>query len=586
MRLLLLALLTVVSVPSLPGASARAIVAREPSSAAAGYLPGPAYVDGEVLLKLRTEDGAKQDGRLGFRATEIARALDLELVESPALARVGSYKLRTRAGEDAAAAVARLQALPDVEYAERNALFYPASVPTDPLYQGVDNIETDLQRWMFNGSGENRVLNAEAAWDVTKGSSKVVIAVIDSGTKTDDPSIATLWVNKREQPGNGIDDDRNGYVDDVNGYDFFNKRGDIRPEIGDGIDNNTDGRADETTSHGTVIASLIGAGHDDGIGMAGAAPGCPIMTIKVFGDETGVAADGLVESIHYAVDNGATIINMSLVSFVNSKSVRDATDYAAERNIVLVAAAGNSNAGYLQYPATYSTVIGVGGSAGGFDGDVRHGLAERRWPRSQFGASVDVVAPAVVLGATIVSTGRHLEDPTLELGATSYEIVSGTSFAAPLVTAASGLAIARDIEIHGDRTLSNNDIQTLLKLTAQPLSNDPYDSPDAGFSWAGAGRVDYARALAKIPGSGDPNPVVASTLYNKKLLRISGDGFSQESRVEVNGKLLTQPVTFTFAVGTLGLRGSRKALNLQKHSVNQIVVIERGVRSPVYEFGL
>jgi subtilisin family serine protease len=580
MRVLLLALLAL-AVPSTPRVSPESN-STAPTAIRSRSLPGPTYVAGELLVGLRSEAGSKRS----TRAADLARDLDLDLVEAPTLDRVGAVKMRTRGFEDEDAALARLSVLPDVEYVERNALYYAASVPTDPMYQGVNNVPTDLQRWCFHGEGENRVLNAEAAWELTKGDPKVVIAVIDSGTDLDNPELTNLWVNKREQPGNAVDDDRNGYIDDVNGFDFFNHRGDVNPEIGDGVDNNGDGRADETTSHGTIVASIIGAAQDNGIGMAGAAPECPIMTIKVLGDERGVAADELVKSINYAVDNGAKVINMSLVSYVDSKTVRRATYQAFTKNVVLVAAAGNANAGYLQYPATYATVVGVGGSDSGFDGGVRHGLTEGRWPRSQFGPSVDVVAPAVVLASTVVSTGRNLEEPSLPVGSTNYEIVSGTSFAAPLVAALAGLAISYDTELHGSRTLSNDDIQALLKRAALPLSDDYDDVPDAGPQWSGSGRIDFAVALAKIPGASAPNPIIANATFSKGLLRISGDGFSRESTIEVNGTLLTQLASFSFANATLDVKGGRNSLKLRRDALNSIVIIERGVRSPVYQLPL
>jgi subtilisin family serine protease len=580
MRLLLFALIAL----ALPAAPPRPVsMATGPvlmPIAESGELP--AYVSGELIVGFRAEAASKR----ATRAADVARAFDLELVRMDALDRIGAVKVRMRAGGDEGVVAARLAQLPDVDYVERNALFYPASRPTDPLYEGVDSIETDLQRWYFGGAGQNRVLDAESAWDLTKGDPKVVIAIIDSGTDIDNVELRNLWVNRREQAGNGIDDDHNGYIDDIHGFDFYNGRGDVNPELGDGVDNNGEGQADETTAHGTIVASIIGSSHDDGVGMVGAAPQCSIMTVKVFGDERGVPADTLIESIHYAVDNGAEVINMSLVSYVNSKSVRLATNYAWRKNVVLVAAAGNANDDYLQFPATYATVIGVGGSDSGFDGRVLFGEAEGRWPRTQYGPSVDVVAPAVVLGASVVSTGRNLAEPSLAVGATAYDIVSGTSYAAPLVAALAGLVIAYDVQLHGSRTLSNDDVQALIKRTAQPLENDYNDVPDAGFYWAGSGRINFAAALAKIPGASAPDPVVTSAEFAKGSLEIYGDGFSRESVVEINDTVVSLPVAFSFTNGTLDVKGSRKSLRLQKNAVNRIVVVERGVRSPVYELQL
>ena len=138
-----------------------------------------------------------------------------------------------------------------------------------------------------------------------------VIAVLDSGLDVDNPDFQRLWTNARETAGNGIDDDTNGYVDDVHGYDFHNRRGDIAPDYGDGEDNDFNGFSDDSAPHGTAAASIINAAHD-GAGMVGGAPGCSLMTVKIFGDDGGVTVSELVEAIEYAADNGADVMNLSL----------------------------------------------------------------------------------------------------------------------------------------------------------------------------------------------------------------------------------------------------------------------------------
>jgi subtilisin family serine protease len=190
--------------------------------ASAAAAPTAESVPGELIVGLHA-GGA--DAKREARVAEIAAAFDLDAVPSRGLARIGAARFRVRGLVDASAVAARLAALPDVAYVEPNILIEPASVPTDPFYAGVNGMPTDQQRWMFNGFGDNRVVNAEQAWDVTKGDPSVVIAVIDSGTDTDNPEFQHLWVNRGEQAGNNLDDDGNGFVDDVKGYDFPNPRG-------------------------------------------------------------------------------------------------------------------------------------------------------------------------------------------------------------------------------------------------------------------------------------------------------------------------------------------------------------------------
>ena len=546
-----------------------------PGGRALGFdAPVPA-VPGELIVGLRHQPiHAKREARVA----EIAEAFDLDVLPAAGLARLNAARLRVRGAASPADVAARLAALPDVAYAEPNVMFSPAAVPTDPLYAGVDNVPTDLQRWAFGGFGENRVLNAESAWDITTGSPSVVIAVIDSGLDTDNPEFRNLWVNSRETPGNGLDDDGNGYVDDVNGYDFVNRRGDINPDLGDGIDNDEIEGPDSTARHGTVVASIIGAAQNDGIGMAGAAPGCSLMTVKVFGDDGSVGLDRLIEAIMYAADNGAEVMNLSLVSRFNSSAMRDAMDYVAERKVVIVCAAGNGDSRAALFPASYGATISVGGSDGGF-GVFGADLVNKRWPLSQYGpAAVDVVAPAKVLAASVVTVARANEDLTLVPGQTVYGIHEGTSFAAPFVSALAGLVISRDVEINGRRTLFSRDVKVLFSRAAVDLSERT--------DWDSYGRVDYAAALAAIPGASPPAPAVERATFHHRVLRVYGEGFSADSSIEVNGALLAEPIRFSYADDLLEIRGGFKKLNLRRKAENQIVVIERGVRSAVFTLQL
>jgi subtilisin family serine protease len=551
---------------------------RQAGAAQAGAMPADLgaslVVPGELVVGLRGQEAA---AKREARAAELAAAFDLEVIPSVGLDRIGAAALRVRGATSWASLAARLAAVPDVAYVEPNVVIYPTAAPTDPFYAGVDNVPTDMQRWAFAGLGENRMLNAESAWDVTTGDPSTVIAVLDSGTDTDNPEIRNLWVNRGETPDNGRDDDGNGYVDDVHGYDFVNNRGDINPDLGDGEDNDNIDGPDSTTAHGTQVAAIISAAQNDGIGMAGAAPGCSLMTVKIFGDDEGVGLVRLVDAIVYAADNGAHVMNMSFSSRLNLSSLREAVKYATDKkDVVAVGAAGNGDGPHPQYPGSYENAIAVGGSEGGFKAPENFERVNRRWPLSQYGAAaVDVVAPAKVLTCSVVTVAEANEDPSKTPGDTYYEIVEGTSFATPFVSALAGLVITRDIEIHGQRTLRPLDIKALLGRTAVDLPRGI-----GGDSWEGQGRVDYAAALAGIPGVAPPAPVAERANYHHRLLRIFGSGFTLESKVEVNGVLLDVPVSFSYAEARLELKGGYRKLNIKKSGNNEIVVIDRGVRSP------
>ncbi len=549
-----------------------------PASVDAGILTAP----GELLIGW-TGDAASKT------ATDVATRFGLTELPAPALNALGTSRYSVGAGRDSLDVAAEIAALPNVRFAEPNVILMPAEVPSDPLYAGVSSVPTDLQRWAYAGIGDNSMLNAEGAWDVTKGDPSVVIAVLDSGLDLDNPEFTNVWVNRGEIPANGVDDDHNGFVDDVNGYDFHNHRGDITPDLGDGIDNDNNERADDSAPHGTIAASIIGAAHD-GAGMAGGAPGCAMMIVKIFGDDGGVTVADLAEAIKYAADNGADVLNLSLSTPFDSEALFDAVRYAVAHDVVMVAAAGNGNSAAPYYPASYNLVVSVGGTGSGFSRNAIEmqaglGAINGRWPKSQFGpAAVDVVAPAVTLGSSVVTVALHNEDPTMNVGDTFYGFFEGTSFAAPYVSALAGLVISRDKALHGRRTLNPDDIQSLILWTTTDLPRDGGDTQNSGASWDGKGRVNFARALDGIPGAKAPAPNVTGANFHKLVLRVYGDAFTTESTIEINGKAVTAPIAFSFADRKLEVHGGKKSLGIKKKGHNILVVTDRGVRSPEYTF--
>ena len=170
------------------------------------------------------------------------------------------------------------------------------------------------------------VLDLPGAWDLSQGAG-VTVAVIDSGTRLDHFDLArNIWTNFGEVPGNGVDDDDNGYVDDVHGIDLTNR--DRRQNLNDG------------NGHGTHVAGIIAAAANRR-GVVGVAPKARIMTVKVL-DARGAGTTGQVaEGIRYAAANGARIINMSLGGDTRDERLREAIDAAAAANVLVVCSAGN-----------------------------------------------------------------------------------------------------------------------------------------------------------------------------------------------------------------------------------------------------
>lgn len=306
-----------------------------------------------------------------------------------------------------------------------------ARVPDDPF----------ADQWAY------RDTFVKDAWDITIGSAEVVVAVIDNGFDYLHPDIsANVWVNRREAPDNGADDDKNGYVDDVFGWNFVSEdrngdgkidageekgNNDPRPDV-TGVIDSRNGDAEQTLHHGTLVAGLIGAVGDNGILGAGINWKVRLMNLKVVGNSGSQTTSRLTDAIRYAVDNGAHIINVSVVG-PNDSDIREAVRYAYEHNVLVVAAAGND---YLslnsapRQPVCADTgrdevwVIGVSGI--GED----HRLAQF----SNLGSDcIDITAPAV----GIFSAMRYA--PRYGLSALYGGNWKGTSFAAPFVSGAAAL---------------------------------------------------------------------------------------------------------------------------------------------------
>ncbi len=261
----------------------------------------------------------------------------------------------------------------------------------------------------IRGSWGLQAVDAESAWPLVSDKSEIVVAVIDTGVDVDHPDLASaIWRNPGEIPGNNIDDDGNGFVDDVNGWNFAHG-------------NN---RLDDNHGHGTHIAGIIGATGQ--MAIRGVAPHVRIMVLK-YVDPKRPGADPLlstVNAIEYAVRMGAKIINYSAGGKRPSKRERDAIEVASQAGILFVAAAGNESSdsdlkGY--YPADYDlpNILSVTAVD-----------PERRvLPSSNFGArTVAIAAP----GERILST----------LPKGKYGLMTGTSQATAFATGVAALLMA------------------------------------------------------------------------------------------------------------------------------------------------
>jgi len=306
----------------------------------------------------------------------------------------------------------------------------PVRLPLAPLYveegEGLFTVYQEPVSW-----GLTRI-EAPEAWEISHGDESVVVAVIDSGVdRTVEQLSQSLWRNPGEIPGNRIDDDRNGYVDDVNGWDF--RDGDNDSLAGSSLH-----------PHGTIVASIIAARPGD-LPIVGVAPGVRIMDIRFLDSSNSFrSADwgAFVEAVEYAVDNGADIINMSI--YANGRpprSFEEALEDAVARGVVIVGITGNLGGTEVMYPGRFDEVLAVSATA---EGD--------------FLASFSNQGPEVALCAP----GQGITALTVGGSATTK---SGTSFAAPHVSGVLALMLSVN------PNLSAADAVRILEETATGLGS-------------------------------------------------------------------------------------------------------------------
>ncbi len=321
-----------------------------------------------------------------------------------------------------------LQSDPRVEYAEPNYIYRTSGTPNDPRFSELWGMNNTGQ----TGGANDADIDAPEAWDTQTGNDSTLIAVIDTGVDYNHPDLAAnIWTNSGEIPNNGIDDDMNGYKDDIRGWDFANSDNDP-------FDDNL---------HGTHVAGTIGAVGDNGVGVAGVNWRVKIMPLKFLGgDGSGTLANAL-SAILYAANNKAKVMNNSWGGGGFSQALLDAIEYADNAGALFVAAAGNDGTDNDQsptYPSNYDApnVIAVaaidhnGGLAiwdlgGGGGGCGCQGCGNVVGaPGSNFGATtVDLAAP----GKDILSTTPN----------NGYTKLQGTSMATPHVAGVAGLVFSQ-----------------------------------------------------------------------------------------------------------------------------------------------
>jgi subtilisin family serine protease len=330
------------------------------------------FVPGEVLVKFKkgTNHAAINALHANLRVQEIRR-----------IEPIGVRRIKLPADISVKQAVAQYKMDPNVQYAEPNYIIHFEEIPNDSAFGEL---------WGLNNTGQqvNRVsgtqdadIDAPEAWDITTGSDNVIIAVLDSGVAHLHEEInPNIWVNNEELNGTeGVDDDNNGYVDDLYGWDFW-------------ADDNS---PEDYNAHGTHVSGTIAARGNNGTAITGVNWNARIMALRI-GGLVGAVGDA-TDAIMYAVDNGADIINASWGGLYFSQSLYDAINYANDHGVLFVAAAGNEGLNSDQtphYPSGYDLPNIIAVAATDQDDNLTN--------FSNYGvAAVDVAAPGDNVYSTI-----------------------------------------------------------------------------------------------------------------------------------------------------------------------------------------
>ena len=459
----------------------------------------------DPTLRSSLEDGASKNAAYAslFETVETVRAVLPSSAAGRPLA--GAYVLRIRDETAFEEVRARWQGQPGVRYVQPNYRYRLDALPVqavppevrynDPLLDSLAHLE---------------VIGAYDAWAVTTGSPDVRIGFIDTGLFFEHPDLqGQVWINPGEDLNgngqadpadyNGLDDDGNGYADDLRGYDFVDTPTSV--EQGDYLERDADPSEDLQMGggrgHGTIVAGALGAGLDNGIGIAGVAPGTRLVPLRAFGADGTGEDDDIAAAIVYAAEGGIEVLNLSFGDIYYSPLMEEAIRYAVRRGTVVVASAGNLGGDDPHYPSDYPEVISVAWL--NQDGT---GIAGR----GTYGIGVELGAPGSSVYTTTPpplgqedTTAADLDVAFSAANELLYGRRSGSSMAAPLVSGAA--ALLRSL----DPSLAPEDVRSILVASADDIRDPGWDHRTGG------GRLNVAAALRQaLPARTE----IASPLHN------------------------------------------------------------------------
>ena len=359
------------------------------------------YVPGEVIIKYK-DNGKALNSSAVIKGGRTKITANSELVKLNENVNV----------EDA---VARLKGNKNVEMVQPNYIYKTGSVSTDTYVDELWGL-SNFGQAINNGNGLKGIdINIKNAWNITKGASNVIVAVMDTGIDINHPELKDkIWVNSGEIPGNGIDDDNNGYIDDVNGWNFYDNNKNLFVDLYEDM-------------HGTHVGGIIAADQNN-TGVVGVAPNIKIMPMKFIGPDGGTTADA-IRAIEYAKSKGVKIINASWGGSEYDEALKSAIENSGALFVCAAGNESNNNDVNATYPANFnlSNVISVAAV------DHMGKIASF----SNYGAkTVNIAAPGVDILSTIPLNGSY---------EWSYAYMNGTSMAAPYVSGVAALLLSNGV---------------------------------------------------------------------------------------------------------------------------------------------
>lgn len=429
---------------------AQVAFAKEPTQTATHPVDGPMKFNaGQIVVKLK-------EGISKSKMQSLLRAGDVSILDERG--DFGLTLLSVPKGQELEKAE-ELMRSPSVEYAEPNYIVQAASsIKVDSLYN-LHALDVEPNDPYYPGQWNLHKINAPTGWDITTGSSKVVIAILSTGVDPDHDELKEkIWTNSNEVPGNGIDDDGNGYVDDVHGWDFILENWDNEPW--------------DDRGNGTFAAAVAAAETNNGVGLAGVSWGARIMPIKVLDFNGGGDIYEITSAIRYAADNGARVLLLDFIVFDYSHTLEAFIEDAYKKGALVIAPMGDCAEGGqfcrelinpVLYPAAFPHVLAVAAT----DQNDEHYFISGHKSYS------DIAAPGVNI------LGGHL--------ASGYGRMSSTHAASPHVAGLAALVWSVN------PTLTPDEVESIIEGTAVDLGEPGWDE------YFGHGRIDANAAVRATP---------------------------------------------------------------------------------------